>query len=143
MGAARVISLDGTERHPCTWLHDGVQGQCVHVGAMWEPCGHCVVCSIYSLPACPFSNLMSRGLRPADHTLQTDQQKKTKRTHRVRKLSGICLEVVLNKSLINPHLIHTCAHSPPTHTQSSHASLYSASHSLSPLLSSSLNIDDG
>lgn len=83
---------------------------------MWVPCGHCVVCSIYSLPACPFSNLMSRGLRPADHTLQTDQQKKTKRAHRVRKLSGICLEVVLNKLLINPHLIHTCAHSPHTHT---------------------------
>ena len=116
MGAARFISLDGTEGHPCAWLHDGVQGQCVHVGAMWVPCGHCVVCSIYSLPACPFSNLMSRGLRPADHTLQTDQQKKTKRAHRVRKLSGICLEVVLNKLLINPHLIHTCAHSPHTHT---------------------------
>lgn len=66
---------------------------------------------------------MSRWLRPVDQTLQTDQQKKTKRTHRVRKLSGICLDLVPNKSLINPHLlvqshlIHTCAHyHPPTHT---------------------------
>lgn len=101
-----------------------------HLASWWcavavRPCGcRVALCglSIYFLPTRPFSNLMSRGLRPADQTLQTDQRKKTKRTHRVRKLSGICLEVVPNKLLINPHLliqshlIHTCAHLPPTHT---------------------------
>lgn len=53
-------------------------------------CGDRVTQSLYSLPACPFRNLMSRQLR--SHT-KFFRQRIRRGAHRVRTLSVICLQV--------------------------------------------------